>query len=184
MKISRDNPFLYLTSVTNKRLPVFRTDPIKEIVAKALDEARRSAGILIFAYVIMPDHMHLITDGTRRSSEALKYFNGIAAKRVIDHLKANNFEASLEKLRTATKKRNYCHSLWEHHPNAFAINNEETLIQKVNYVHQNPVRAGLVDRATDYLYSSARIWNGRPLDAEPLMVDIDQIEWRRSRRII
>ncbi len=183
MKISRDSPLLYLTSVANNRLPVFKTDSIKEIVARALDEARRSAGILIFAYVIMPDHMHLITDGSRKSSEALKYFNGITAKRVIDHLKTNDFAASLEKLRTETKKRNYRHSLWEHHPNAFSINNEETLIQKVNYVHQNPVRAGLVERATDYLFSSARIWDRCPRNDEPLRVDLDQIEWRRSRGI-
>jgi REP element-mobilizing transposase RayT len=105
MRISRDNPFLYLTSVTNNRLPVFRTDRFKEIVAQALDEARRSAGILIFAYVIMPDHMHLITDSSRKSSEALRFLNGITAKRVIDHLKANNFAASLERLRQFTEKR-------------------------------------------------------------------------------
>src|ERR1044072_1625325 len=55
--ISRDNPAYYLTSVAHNRLPVFQTDEIKQIVCNAFDEARRSGKIMIFAYVIMPDHM-------------------------------------------------------------------------------------------------------------------------------
>ena len=49
-----------------------------------------------------------------------------------------------------------------------------------DYTHQNPVRLGLVERAEEYKYSSARIWNGTPLEDEPLMVDIDQIKWRKG----
>ena len=181
MKISNDNPFYYLTSVTNNRLPVFRTDKLKEIVAKAFDEARNSAEILIFAYVIMPDHYHLITDGSRSPSEVSRYFNGIAARRVIGYLKDNKYESSLNKLRRETKKREYKYSLWDHHSNVFSINNEITLMQKVNYIHQNPVRAGFVEAADDYLYSSVRVWHRKQLENEPLKVDIDKIEWREAQ---
>jgi putative transposase len=180
MKISKDNPCYYLTSVTNNRLPVFRTDKLKEITVNAINEARNSHNILIFAYVIMPDHYHIITDSNRKISEVLRLINGITARRIIDYLKENNFTSSLEKLRQETKKREYKYSLWEHHPNAFSINNETTLMQKVNYIHQNPVRAGLVEKAEDYLYSSARIWHRKPLENEPLEVDIGKIEWREA----
>jgi REP element-mobilizing transposase RayT len=125
MKISKDNPCYYLTSVTNKRLPVFRTDKLKEIPANALDEARKSAEIYIFAYVIMPDHYHIITDSSRKVSEVSRYINGITARRVINYLKENDYTTSLDKLRQETKRRNYKHSLWEHHPNAFSITNED-----------------------------------------------------------
>jgi len=53
-------------------------------------------------------------------------------------------------------------------------------MQKVNYIHQNPVRAGLVERAEDYRWSSARHWLKCPRDDEPLRVDLDKIAWRRS----
>jgi hypothetical protein len=53
-------------------------------------------------------------------------------------------------------------------------------MQKVNYIHLNPVRAGLVERAIDYRWSSARFWNKCPTEDEPLHVDIDKIVWRRS----
>ena len=44
-------------------------------------------------------------------------------------------------------------------------------MEKVNYIHQNPVRAGLCERAEDYQWSSARIWKRRPLENEPLLMD-------------
>lgn len=180
IKISRDTPCYYLTSVAKDRLPVFKMTKIKQIVCDALDEARNSANLLLFAYVIMPDHLHLISDSAKDISEVLRYTNGITAKRVIDYLKENNYESSLMKLRQETKSRNYKHSLFEHHPNAFSINNEGTFMQKVNYIHQNPVRAGLVERAEDYNFSSARIWHKRAFEVEPLKVDIDKIKWREA----
>lgn len=178
VRISRDNPFYYLTSVAHKRLPIFQTDKIKQVVCNALAEARISGGILIFAYVIMPDHTHLVSDSARRISDVLRFTNGIAAKRVIDYLKENNFESSLAKLRQEEKDRGYKHSLWQHHPDAFDLIGEDTLMQKVNYIHQNPVRAGLCDEPEDYLYSSARLWRGVPLEDEPFVTDHELIDWR------
>lgn len=180
IKISRDNPCLYLTSVAKDRLPIFQSDKIKQLACSALHEARTSAGIFIFAYVIMPDHLHLITDGSRKSSEVLRYTNGIMAKRVIDYLKENNFTSSLEKLRQETKAREYKHSLFKHHPNVFLLTNEAMFMQKVNYIHLNPVRAGLVKRAEDYLFSSVRIWQKNPREDEPLQMNIDEISWREA----
>lgn len=177
-RVSRTRPFYYLTSVAKDRLPVFGTDKIKSLAANAFHEARKSGGFLLFAYVIMPDHAHVITDSSREDSDILRFLNGISAKRIIDHLKDGGFHSSLLKLREETKKKNYKHSLWEHHPNSFEIYGEDTLMQKVNYIHQNPVRAGLVERAEDYPFSSARIWMKRPMEIEPLWVDMDRIDWR------
>jgi hypothetical protein len=53
-------------------------------------------------------------------------------------------------------------------------------MQKVNYVHQNPVRAGLGERAEDYRWSSSRFWSKCPNEDEPRKVDIDKTIWRRS----
>jgi REP element-mobilizing transposase RayT len=91
---------------------------------------------LIFAYVIMPDHLHIITDGSRKASDTLRFLNGISSRRVM---------------------------------------------QRVNYIHQNPVRAGLVERAEDYRWSSVRCWTRRPREDEPVIPDIDKIEWRKPR---
>ena len=178
--ISRDTPALYLTAVAKDRLPVFRTEALKIVSCNALDEARTSAGFSIYAYAIMSDHLHVITDAVLKPSSVLRYINGIMSRRVIDHLKEHGHNASLRKLEHETKDRGYRYSLWDHHNNVFSICSEAMLMEKVNYIHQNPVVAGLVAKAEDYRWSSVRWWKGCPLEDEPLRVDIDRISWRRG----
>ena len=158
---------------------MFRTDALKRVTAKALDEARNSGKFALYAYVIMPDHLHVITDSARSSGDTLRFINGIISHRVIAHLKEKGCESSLQKLRQETKPRHYQHSLWDHHPNAKLLLTEKMLMERVHYLHQNPVRAGLAERADDYLYSSVRCWNGNPRDDEPLLVDVRNIRWRK-----
>src|SRR5437588_5285658 len=155
-QISRDSQALYLTMVAKDRLPVFQTDAIKKVTCKALNEARRSGGFLIFAYVIMPDHLHLVTSQPSSSADGLRRVKGITGRRVIDYLKQNDFQSSLAKLRHGEWKRQHTHSLWQQEKNVFSIFSEAAFMQKVNYIHLNPVPAGLVERDTDYHWSSAR----------------------------
>jgi putative transposase len=178
-QISRDSQALYLTIVARNRLPVFRTDATKQVTCKALDEARIAGSFLIFAYVIMTDHVHMITSQPSTSADVLRFVKGITGRRVIDYLKQNDFKSSLAKLQHDEWKRKHKYSVWQQEKNVFSIFSEAAFMQKVNYIHMNPVRANLVERAIDYHWSSARIWQGCPLDDEPLEVDIDKIKWRR-----
>src|SRR6267142_4618600 len=130
-QISRASQALYLTVVTKDRLPVFRTDNMSMVVCKALDEARNSGGFLIFAYVIMPDHLHLITDQPNTSADVLRYVKGITGRRVIDYLKQNEFKSSLSKLTHEQWKRRHTHSLWQQEKNVFSIFSEAAFMQKV-----------------------------------------------------
>jgi len=179
-QVSRDNPAYYLTSVAHQRLPIFQTDTIKQLVCNAFNEARTSGGIKIFGYVIMPDHTHVITDSARDIASTLRFLNGISAKRIIDHLKANDLEGSLAKLRIQERENKHKHSVYEHHPNALRITGEDTLWQKVQYIHLNPVRAGLVEHPDDYLFSSSRQWHARAMGNEPLITDHKQVKWRSA----
>ncbi len=178
-KISIDTPALFITAVGKDRLPLFQTNKIKELTCEAIDEARTSCGFLLFAYVIMIDHTHLLTDAPLKPSKVLQYIKGIVAHRVIDHLKEHNFESSLRKLRHVDWKRNHPFSLWQHDSDVFPVTSESKFIEKVNYIHLNPVRGGLVERAEDYRWSSIRWWKRAPAEDEPLRVDLDKIVWRR-----
>jgi REP element-mobilizing transposase RayT len=96
--ISHDSPVLYITLVTNHRLNVFRTDQMRELLCGAIDEARKTAGFLLFAYVVMLDHLHLLTNRPSTTSDLLRVLKGLTARRVIDYLKENNYASSLKKL--------------------------------------------------------------------------------------
>jgi len=128
----------------------------------------------------MLDHLHVITDSVRSSADTLPYINGIIGRRVIDYLKQQGYESSLLKLRRDTTNTNYLYSLWDHHPNVRLLFTEKMLMERVHYTHQNPLRAGLVERAEDYHWSSIHIWNGKPREDEPLLMNLDRIKWRSS----
>ena len=180
--ISQDSPSLYITIVTKDRLPVFKTQRMKELLCNAIDDARKSAGFLLFAYVIMMDHLHLLTNRPSTTSDLLRVVKSLTARRVIDYLKEKGFTSSLAKLRHQQRERNYNHSLWQVEKNVLPVFSEGMFMQKVNYIHQNPVRARLVECATDYRWSSGRMWHGCQLENEPLLVDRDLIYWRRGVR--
>ncbi len=136
-QISRDTPALYITIVAKDRLPAFRSDNIKKVICKALDEARSSGGFLIFAYAIMLEHLHLLPNQPGTSADVLRYLKGITARRTIDYLRKNNFESSLAKLRHDTWRREHRYSLWQKENNVFSIYSEAMLMQKANYIHLN-----------------------------------------------
>jgi hypothetical protein len=90
-----------------------------------------------------------------------------------------NFTTSLAKLRDARKARG--HSLRDGHSNVLLMTSEEVFMQRVNYIRQNPARAGLVERAEGW-WSSARCWRGEPQEDEPLMIDLETLIWRKPRQ--
>ncbi len=178
MLISRTTPAYYFTAVTHHRLKIFRTDRMKQVLCDAWSEARERHSILILAYVIMSDHIHLLVHAERAMEDVLRLVNGVAARRVIQYLKDGDLQTSLFKLRGELRDRNHRHSVWQHHPDSLDIYAEKTLRQKVEYIHMNPVRAGLVARPEEYRFSSARLWAGHALEDEPLLTDHDRIDWR------
>ena len=180
--ISQDSPALYITIVTKDRLPVFQTDHMKKLLCNAINEARITAHFLLFAYVIMIDHLHLLTSRPSTTSEVLRVLKGISARRVIDYLKEKGHATSLAKLQHQERERKYKYSLWQTEKNVLPVFSERMFMEKVNYIHHNPVRGGLAQSMLDYRWSSARIWRGCPPEDEPLLVDKDVIYWRRSIR--
>ena len=178
--ISHDSPALFITIVTQHRHPVFQTNKMCELLCRAIDEARQSGGFLLFAYVIMLDHLHLLTSRPSSTSSVLRFLNGITARRIIDYLKAGGYDSSLDKLRHQQRERRFKYSLWQTEKNVLPIFSEGMFLEKVNYIHLNPVQARLVEDASDYRWSSARIWRGQSMENEPLLVDRDLIQWRRS----
>jgi len=176
-KISRTTPAYYFTSVTHHRLPIFRTDELKQVLCDAYNEVRSKHGIFLLAYVIMHDHVHLLVYSQKGMSDALRLLNGVAARRIIQYLTYNGHEKSLFKLRGETRERNHKHSVWQHHPDSLDIFGEDTFRQKVDYIHLNPVRAGLTADPLDYKYSSARSWAGISVD-KPILTDHLEIDWR------
>ena len=166
-----------LTFCTESRRAAFTEAPVVQLVLKHFLQQADQQGFAMLAYCFMPDHVHLLVYSDKEMKEVLRLLNGVAARRVIQYLKENSFETSLLKLRGEVRERNHRHSVWQHHSDSLEIVGEETFRQKVEYIHQNPVRAGLVESSLDYQFSSCRQWSGESVTDEALLVDRD-IDWR------
>jgi len=119
------------TAVTYDRRRIFRVDATAKLVLKTLQFYRREGFYKLHAFVVMPDHIHLLIT-TKNLPEAMKRVRG-----GFSHDHASNFE------------------VWQPGYDDRQIFNETEYHNAREYIHQNPVRAGLVAKAEDYPYSSA-----------------------------
>ncbi|WP_435051583.1 REP-associated tyrosine transposase [Desulfonema magnum] len=115
----------------------------------------------IHAYILMENHLHLIGSSPEFSDEIRK-MKSFTARSIVDYLKANGPKFFLGQLSFFKKrhKDNQKYQVWQEGFHPKAILNEKTLVQKMEYVHHNPVRRGYVDSPAHWRYSSYRYYAG------------------------
>ena len=144
-------------------------DRTREWLCEALDEARAECGFPLWAYVIMPEHVHLLVypgDAPEKMPRFLQAVKEPVARKAIRHLKANAPEwLARITVREGARVR---HRFWQ--PGGGYdrnITSTQALRAAIEYIHANPVRRGLVARAADWEWSSARWYAGlRPVKLE------------------
>lgn len=117
----------------------------------------------LFSYVIMPEHLHLIVlpleyNGKKQTiSDLMRDFKKFTSKRIIEKLKEQKREGLLNfffKSAKAYKRQMY--KVWQDSFFDENVFTQDFLNQKIQYIHYNPVRKGMVDEPEDYSLSSAR----------------------------
>ena len=143
-------------------IDVFSRRDYKDIIVENLSYCQQREGLEIYTYVIMTNHLHLIV---RRQDEALKEllgrFKSYTAKKIVTAIESNEQESRREWLLymfrhfAKTNKQYTQHHLWQYTNHPTLLHSAAVIQQKADYIHMNPVRAGLVTEAEYYLYSSA-----------------------------
>ena len=147
---------------------VFTRAEYKQYLVENLAYCQEHKGLEIFAYVIMTNHVHLIgqtTGGTM--SDLLRDFKSFTSKGLFQLISDNPRESRRDWMRQIFIRHGNINGLnkefqvWQNgnHPTLLSINLTEIIQQKVDYIHNNPVRAGIVSEAGMYLYSSAHPQN-------------------------
>jgi putative transposase len=132
--------------------------------------------ILIFAYVLMPSHLHAIIkpeDGT--IGEIIQQFGSFTSHEILKKLRVQHKDDLLELFHLKRRDQRHEHSIWQD-IQAKNIYSMSFLRQKMEYIHQNPIAKDhkLVDDRADYLYSSAGYYDyGR----KPIIEVTDINEW-------
>jgi putative transposase len=152
-----------LTFSCYRRLPLLSKDRTRQWFVDALDRARKLHRFDLWAFVIMPEHAHILLmpqSNPYDISAVLKSMKQPVARRAIEFL-AGKSPSFLERLRVVRPSGKVEHRFWQQ-GGGYDRNvvNPATAWSIVGYFHDNPVRRGLVTRATDWEWSSARSYAG------------------------
>jgi putative transposase len=154
-------------------LPVFTRPEAVDIVIQAWRYAQRERDFLLFGYVILENHLHLIASALELPS-VMQGFKSYTARQIVDLLERRAARVLLRQLR-AHKLRHKVQSdyqVWQEGSEPKQIQTEEMMWQKLEYMHNNPVARGYVDDPVHWRYSSARNYAG-----QSGLIDV-VVDWR------
>ncbi|MDD3582033.1 MAG: hypothetical protein PHW74_13560 [Desulfobacca sp.] len=143
-------------------LPVFTRAKYLDIITASLTFCRQQKGLLIHAYVILDNHLHLVVSSDNLS-QVMRDFKRHTAKEILTIARQDNkiwLLKQFEWFKSGHKGLSQ-HQVWQEGFHPQAITTEEMLRQKLEYIHYNPVKLGLVDRPEHWRYSSARHYLGQ-----------------------
>jgi putative transposase len=161
-----------LTFSCYKGYPFLARDRVRQWFVESLDQTRRACPVDLWAWVIMPEHVHLLV-APREQNIAIGEFQGQIKERVariaIDWLELNAPEwipriTVKEGMRT---RRRFWQPGGGYDRSVYEV---ATLLHMIDYIHLNPVRRELVERATDWEWSSACWYAG----VKPVKLEMDR----------
>ncbi|RST25979.1 REP-associated tyrosine transposase [Chryseobacterium lacus] len=142
-------------------IDIFTRKAYRDIIINCLDFCIKNKGMLLYGYVIMSNHIHLIVQSKEgKLSELMRDFKKFTATQILKHLHTepeSRKEWILERFAKATEThiRNKNFQVWQYGNHAEEIYTIKFMWDKLNYIHLNPVRAGIVEKAVHYIDSSA-----------------------------
>ncbi len=153
----------FVTTTAVRRAHIFRRDLIKRILVDGLYHLHVVDCTELYAFVIMPNHIHLIIRCCEDDplKDVVRDFKANMARLVVRQYQVEGNQQVLDFLAGAvTRPDRQNFKVWEDGYNAKAVFSPDFLIQKLEYIHNNPLQPhwGLVERAEDYIWSSARFY--------------------------
>jgi REP element-mobilizing transposase RayT len=130
---------------------VFSRELYKEIVVKSLAYCQQSKGLCLRAYVIMTNHLHLIVSSSSHPiSDIMRDFKKYTSKQIIAAIDSNEKESRKEWMLNlfrfvgSTNSANKEYQFWQQGFHPVQLDNVEKQQQRLRYLHENPLRAGIV----------------------------------------
>jgi len=163
----------YITTSAVQHRPVFQRDVIKRILIDSLNTGRILQQYALFAFVIMPNHLHFIVRclNDYTPEDIIREFKKSTSNLIIRHLQAEHHDKALSFFAAMVKPdQNQKHRLWENEYQAKNIFSPTFLRQKLAYIHNNPLQPHwrLTQKPEDYIWSSARFY----LQDEPALIPL------------
>jgi putative transposase len=147
----------FLTCTIVGWLPAFTRRETVQIVLDSWRFLQDRDRLVLLGYVVLENHIHFIASANDLAKE-VGDFKSYTARQIIDHLSERNVQTLLDGLacHKVRHKTDRPFQLWQEGSQPKMIETENMLQQKLDYIHNNPVKRGYVDDPTHWRYSSAR----------------------------
>lgn len=169
-KFDDDSYAHFITTNTYSSYPYFKDGELCQILIEELEFYSKKYAFALIGYVIMSDHVHLLLWWDKeekpglRVSHVMQGIKGAAARRIIDIIRRKGLEQMLQSTRrrsahSKSHRENLRFRLWQRGFYDFNIYSEAKLLEKLDYMHNNPVTAGLVSSPGSYEWSTWKLYS-------------------------
>lgn len=162
-KFNNPDGLYFITTTTVNWVDIFTRTAYKDVLIDSLKHCQQHKGLHIHAYVIMTNHIHLIvsTEDSRMLSNIFrdfkKYTSVELVKMIVDNPQESRSKWLLSMLGFEGRKHpdNKHYKVWQDGVHPKELNTDDKMMAALNYIHNNPVKAGIVYEPWEYVYSSA-----------------------------
>ena len=158
----------FITSTVVDWVDVFTRPVYKHVIIESLEYCQKEKGLIIYAWVLMTNHLHAIVgvEEGYNISDIIRDFKKFTSKKIISMIKDNIQESRRDWMlnrfeyaaRNDRKVKEY--KFWQEGVDCQEIFLYDYLLQKLNYIHNNPVKEEIVNLPEEYKYSSAIDYSG------------------------
>lgn len=183
LKIYDRTYLFFITLTVQNHVPLFYKTVFRKIVIDNLKFCVENKGLRIFAYAIMPTHLHLIVFDldydNKRLKRTLAQFRSFTAHEIMKSIREMYPQEKVEMFADKTSS-DRAYRIWADGYHPIGLENTAMADQKFNYIHQNPYRAGLSDDEKQWEFTSEAYWERGERGVLPihhyLNVEDDEVE--------
>ncbi len=155
-KIYNENGIFFVTSTIIDWIPVFIDEKYFSIMIDTVKYYQQNSDLTVYSYVFLDNHFHMIISGSD-ITKAMQSIKKYTAKEILRNLKMDSNDTVLRRFRESkpAHKTTSKHQVWQEGFHPQEIISYEMLKQKIDYIHNNPVRRQYVEKPEEWKYSSA-----------------------------
>jgi putative transposase len=154
------NEVYFWTDTINHWKVLLQSESYKNVIIDCWRELAKRKKIVIYGFVIMPNHLHILWEMMEMNGKEMPYasFNKFSSHRFLEILRIENPTALLGYKKNDQERK---HRFWQRDPLAVCMDSKEKFEQKLDYIHFNPLQDhwNLANRPEEYKYSSARFYD-------------------------
>ncbi|WP_162419544.1 REP-associated tyrosine transposase [Cyclobacterium roseum] len=144
----------FVTFTVHQWADIFTRNVYVEIITESINYCQKAKGLKVYAWVIMSNHCHFILSSDKVPlTDIIRDFKKYTAKKIVEEIRHNEKESRRKWLLWLFQRDGHIW-FWEKGYHGIEIFSQKFLESKINYIHLNPVKAGIVEKEEEYLNSS------------------------------